>query len=206
MLKRTKGRLLLSLLVITGLAGTINDTSLSKQERKFAVNYYKETKNDLLGSVKGLSEKQLNFKPAADRWSVKETFYHITMAEKGLWELFESNMKAPATPEKRVDIKLTDEQIIPMITDRSKKAKAPEQIQPDKSPWKSMDEVTSAFKSVRSDHLKYVKTTTEDLRNHVIPLSFGSLDGYQFVLFVAAHTSRHTQQIKEIKADPNFPK
>jgi hypothetical protein len=32
MLKRTKGRLLLTLLVVTGFAGTLNDTTLTKQE------------------------------------------------------------------------------------------------------------------------------------------------------------------------------
>ena len=41
MLKRTMGRSLLTLLVITGLAGTINDSSLSQKERKFGVNMFK---------------------------------------------------------------------------------------------------------------------------------------------------------------------
>jgi hypothetical protein len=32
------------------------------------------------------------------------------------------------------------------------------------------------------------------------------LDGYEWVLFVAGHSERHTKQINEVKADPNFPK
>jgi hypothetical protein len=31
------------------------------------------------------------------------------------------------------------------------------------------------------------------------------VDAYEWVLFVAAHSQRHTKQIDEIKADPNFP-
>ena len=48
--------------------------------------------------------------------------------------------------------------------------------------------------------------STADLRDHAInhPV-FGQLDGYEWVLAVAAHSARHTKQILEVKADPNFP-
>lgn len=206
MLKRTKGRLLLTLLVVTGMAGTLNDASIGSKERKFAVQHLKETKANLLKSVKGLSEAQLNFKPAADRWSVKECFYHIILAENGLWSMFEATMKTPATPEKRSEIKVTDEEIVKMISNRSQKAKAAEPMLPGKATWQNMSEALAAFKASRGEHLKYVKSTTEDLRNHVFQLPFGSIDGYQFLLFMSAHSDRHTQQINEVKADPNFPK
>jgi hypothetical protein len=32
------------------------------------------------------------------------------------------------------------------------------------------------------------------------------LDAYEWVLCIAAHSERHTQQINEVKSDPNFPK
>jgi len=35
--------------------------------------------------------------------------------------------------------------------------------------------------------------------------ALGPLDGYEWVLAVAAHTERHTKQILEVKADANFP-
>lgn len=206
MLKRTKGRLLLTLLVITGMAGTLNDASIGSKERKFAVQHLKETKANLLKSVKGLSEAQLNFKPAADRWSVKECFYHIILAENGLWGMFEATMKNPSSPEKRSEIKVSDEEIVKMISNRSQKAKAAEPMLPGKATWQNMAEAVAAFKASRGEHLKYVKNTTEDLRNHVFQLPFGSIDGYQFLLFMSAHSDRHTQQINEVKADPNFPK
>jgi hypothetical protein len=34
----------------------------------------------------------------------------------------------------------------------------------------------------------------------------GLLDAYQWMLFQGAHSKRHTAQIEEVKADPNFPK
>jgi len=32
------------------------------------------------------------------------------------------------------------------------------------------------------------------------------MDAYQWILFIAAHSERHTKQLLEVKADPNFPK
>ena len=206
MLQRTKGRLLLTLLVISGLAGTLKSTSISKKERKYGTTLMKDTKSDLLKSVKGLTDAELNFKAAPDKWSVKECTYHIAGTEKLLWSLLEETMKASANPEKRTEIKLTDAQLVNMIEDRSKKGQAPEPLQPANTGYKSIDEALDDFKKNRSEHIQYLKTTTEDLRNHVAKLSFGYIDCYQLCLFIAAHSNRHTQQLKEVIASAGFPK
>jgi len=206
MLKRTKGLWLLSLLVITGMAGTLNTGSISKKERKTAVTLMKETRAELLKSIKGLSENQLNFKPSADHWSVKECVYHIAISEKNLWDLLEKTMKAPANPEKRADIKTTDEQLVKMMEDRSYKVKTAEPFEPKNTPYKSLDDALADFRQRRTDHIKYLKSTTEDLRNHVAQMPFGALDCYQLCLMIASHTDRHTQQLNEVKADASFPK
>ena len=206
MLKRTMGRSLITLLVITGLAGTINDFTLSNKERKSAITLMKDTRDEATKSVKGLSETQLNFKAAPDQWSVKECMYHIAISEKNLWDLMEATMKAPANPEKRSEIKTTDEQLIKMMEDRSFKVKTQEAFEPKNTPYKSLDEALEAFKDRRKDHIKYLKSTTEDMHNHVVQMPFGWLDCYQICLMVASHSNRHTQQINEVKADPAFPK
>ncbi|HMR92196.1 MAG TPA: DinB family protein [Chitinophagaceae bacterium] len=205
MLKRTKGRLLLTLLVITGMAGTLNVTSLSKQERKLAVSQLKETKEDLYASVKGLSEAQLNFRTAADRWSIRECVYHIVLTEEQLWNTLDSVMKLPADPEKRKEVKFSDEELQKGIRDRNQKNKAPETLQPAKAGWATAVQALEEFKKDRARHTKYVKTTTEDFRNRVMAFPFGSVDCYQFMLFITGHTARHTLQINEIKQDPAFP-
>jgi uncharacterized damage-inducible protein DinB len=200
------GRLLITLLVITGLAGTISNTSISKKERKASATLMKDTRAELVRSVKGLSDAQLNFRAAADKWSIKECVYHIAISEKNLWSFFEATMKAPANPEKRSEIKMTDEQIVKIIEDRSTKVKTMESFEPKNTPFKTSDEALDDFKVKRADHLKYMKTTTEDMRNHVVQMPFGWIDCYQMTLFISAHTNRHTQQINEVKTDTGFPK
>lgn len=206
MLKRTKGRLLIALLVITGLAGTIHNNSISQKERKYGVKEMKESKSEVFQSIKDLSEAQLNFKPAPDRWSIKECIYHIALSEINLWQLLEDAMKAPANPEKRSEIKITDEQIVAMMENRTNKIKTHETIEPKNAPWKTLNEALEDFKHNRTDHIKYMRTTTEDLRNHIVQLPFGWIDCYQLYLMIGAHSNRHTQQIFEVKSDPGFPK
>jgi hypothetical protein len=203
--RKKYGYLLLLFLVLSGLAGTPTDNSLTKKERKFAADHMKNTRVDLVDAVKGLTSKQLNFKPSADSWSVQECVYHIAISEKNLWTLLEMTMKATANPEKRSEIKMTDEQIISMIQDRGMKVKTNEKFEPKNTPYKSMEEAMADFKSNRVNHIKYIKATTEDLRNHVTQMPFGWLDCYQLCLMISAHTNRHTQQINEVKANAGFP-
>ncbi|MBA4166130.1 MAG: DinB family protein [Chitinophagaceae bacterium] len=179
---------------------------LSGQERKFASEFLAKTEDTLLAAVKGLSQAQLQFKSAPDRWSIEDCMKHIAIAEGGLWHMTDSIINTEATPDKRKDIKATDDQVIMMVTDRSHKQKAPESFQPQNSPFKSFGDAESAFKTTHENLISYVNTSDKDLRNHVAVLPFGTFDTYQMILFIGSHTKRHTKQILEVKADPNFPK
>jgi hypothetical protein len=47
---------------------------------------------------------------------------------------------------------------------------------------------------------------TAGLRGHAIDgPAGGKWDAYEWVLLIAAHSERHTKQIEEVKANPNFP-
>jgi hypothetical protein len=204
--RKTYNYLLLLFLVFSGLAGTPTSDVLSKKERKFAAEHMKNTKADLQSAIKGLSAAQLNYKVSPDKWSVQECVYHIAISEKNLWAMLETSMKAPATPEKKQDLKVTDEQVLKMIEDRTNKVKTFPPFEPQNTPYQTLDEALNDFKTGRSAHIKYIKATSEDLRNHFVQMPFGLLDCYQLCLMISAHTNRHTQQLNEVKADPGFPK
>jgi uncharacterized damage-inducible protein DinB len=110
-------------------------TTLTSEERASALQQFQTTRDNVLKSISGLSQKQWTFKPAPDRWSVAEVAEHIAVSESTIYGLVQKMMQSPATPEKR------------------------EQV-----------------------------------------------DGYQWLLLISAHSARHTAQIEEVKADPNFPK
>ncbi len=183
---------------------TASDT-ISKKEKKSAAKFLKETKKEVAAAVKGLSEAQLKFKPAPDVWSVEECLKHIAVTEQALWGMADGNLKQAATPEKRSEVKLTDEDVIKRIEDRSTKVKTMDPMKPENTPYKSAAEALESFNQSRDKLIEYVKNTDADLRNHVMAMPFGSLDGYQFILFISAHSNRHMQQINEVKANPGFP-
>jgi hypothetical protein len=54
--------------------------------------------------------------------------------------------------------------------------------------------------------IDYVKTTNDDLRAHSFGSYGASIDSWQWMLEISTHSERHIQQIREIKADPYFPK
>jgi len=183
--------------------------TLTQAERDKAIAELEGSKKAFLDATKGLSEAQWNFKQAPDRWSVAECADHIALAEGFIFaRITDGVMKTPLTPEKRSATAGKDDKLIPMLQDRTHKATAPEPIDPAKTPMSGPDAVKKFLES-RAKTEDFIKTTQEDLRDHIydhpVP-AIGSMDAYQWVLFLSGHTRRHTLQILEVKADPNFPK
>jgi hypothetical protein len=184
--------------------------TLTQEERDRAVAELEGSKKVFLDATKGLSPAQWNFKSAPDRWSVAECSEHIALAEGFIFGLVsEKIVKAPANPEKREAAKGKDELLVKMLQDRSHKATAPEPIDPAKHGTMTPEESVKLFLDSRAHTIEYVKTTQEDLRDHLfdhpVP-AIGTLDAYQWILLISGHTRRHTLQILEVKADPTFPK
>lgn len=187
------------------LSFSTTDTTLTKEERDVAVKYFKESKEIFLNDVKGLSEAQLNFKASPEKWSVAQCIEHIAIAESKLMEIVQTNLKQSSDSVKKPGTKVADTDIWPFVTDRSKKRIAPEFLQPSDT-FKNSDDAIKTFVSRRDKNIEYVETTNDDLRNHFMPHALGMLDDYQWMIVIAAHSRRHTLQIEEVKADPNFPK
>ena len=181
--------------------------TLTPQERKQAIENLKQTEKDFLASIDGVSDAQWRFKAAPDRWSIAETAEHIAIAEQTIWELVTGKiMKSPAAPEKKAEVKGKEEIIFTKIPDRSRKAQAPEQLKPT-GRFATRAALTKEFQSIREKEIAYVTETKEDLRSHFEDHpAVKTMDAWQWLLFNGAHCKRHTAQILEVKADPNYPK
>ena len=180
--------------------------TLTDKERKDAVEQLSKTEQGVFNSLKGLSDAQLNFKPAPDRWSISDCVKHIAITEMFLWKMTDSALKLPADAAKRSAVKATDDQVLQMVQSRAQKVKTFPPLEPQNTSFKSCPDALSSFYDSRKMLTDFVATTSDDMRDHVVTLAFGSFDSYQMILFIAAHSNRHTQQIEEVKADPNFPK
>jgi len=184
-------------------------TTLTQEERDKAIAELEGSKKMFLDATKGLSPAQWNFKSAPDRWSIAECADHIALSEAFIFgRVTDGVLKTPLTPEKRGATAGKDEKLVLMLQDRTHKATAPEPLDPTKTVT-TPEESTKNFLESRAKTEDFIKTTQEDLRDHMfdhpVPV-IGTLDAYQWVLLISGHTRRHTLQILEVKADANFPK
>ena len=185
-----------------GLAARAQEVTPAEKDK--ALQYLESTKKNIQAATKGLSAAQWNFKQGPDRWSVAQVVEHIAAAEDMLRGLtVEKVMAAPAAPDR--DLKQIDEMVVSMVTDRSHKQDAPEPLRP-VTRFGSPEDALKHFVESRAQTEEFLKKTP-DLRAHAVDSPLGAkLDAYEWVLFIAAHSERHTKQINEVKADPNFPK
>ena len=177
---------------------------LTQADRERAAKYLEQTRDGVVSAAKGLSETQMKFKAAPDRWSVAETLEHIALAEDLILQnVTDKIMKAPAGAADR-DAAKTDAMVLAMVPDRSHKAQAPPELVPT-GRWTPVETLDRFLKS-RAKTIAFLESTP-DLREHVAESPLGQpMDAYEWMLFIAAHSERHTKQILEAKADPNFPK
>ena len=198
---------MVSLMCLSFVTSAQTAGTLTKEDRKSASKYLDETRKKFLDSIKGLSEAQWKFKSALDRWSVAEVAEHIALSEDMLFNIATVQaMKSPATPEKMAGSKAKDETLMKMVVNRTTKAQAPEPLKPTNK-WATQAELVKAFNASRANTKKFVQTSNADLRAHFMPHPLlKELDAYQWLLLLASHSERHTLQILEVKADPNFPK
>jgi hypothetical protein len=187
-----------------GLAGGATGQDVTDMEREQAVRYLAESRAGVIEAVKGLSEAQFNFKPAPDRWSIAETLEHIAMVEDAVLTGVRARLEKGPAPAADRDAKQVDAMILEKVPDRSMKVQAPPQLSPTghTTPAASLER----FLQSRQQMVNWLKSDS-DLRGHVVdhPV-FGPWDGYQWILAAAGHSERHTKQILEVQADPNFPK
>ena len=199
-------RLLTTLAIsILALVTTSFAQSLTPADRDAALKYLESTRQGVVDATKGLSAAQWNFKSGPDRWSVAEVTEHIAAAEDLLFGMITTQvMKAPARTEND-DVKALDQLVLTGVPDRTQKRQAPEPLKPTNrfgSPAASLQH----FLDSRAQTIAFLQKT-DDLRAHATDSPLGKkLDGYEWILFIAAHSERHTKQINEVKADPKFPK
>ncbi|HEY6503986.1 MAG TPA: DinB family protein [Chitinophagaceae bacterium] len=203
MLKRTTGRLLLALLVTTGLAGTLNNSSLSQKERKQAIALIKSSRTEVLNSISGLSDRQMNYRPSPGEHTIGELITKMIALEKTGCDAIKTRLEMPSNSEDRLSITLTDDQLLATNDYSLYKTGIKENS---KETWKNADDALKKFNVMRNNQIKYIRTSTEDLRNRVVFTPVGWIDCYQYHLLLADISNFVAERINKIKASASFPK
>ena len=188
----------LSLLMI---ALRLSATAMSAEDREHLMVHLQMTEQWLTDEVRGLSPAQLNFRSGPDRWSIRECVSHLAIAEPDYWRDYMQAVKAEPSGAKS---SLTDADVLWYGIDRvvhTKTGGGHEKVER----YAETAPALADFKKLRGTMLEYVRTTGDDLRGH----AFGEqehIDCWQWMLEISTHAQRHILQIREIKADANFPR
>lgn len=196
-----------SVLIAPCLLAQASETPLTAVEKAAALRELDAAHSAFLQATAGLSPAQWAFKPAPDRWSIAECAEHLTVMEGAIHDgIIVKGLKAPIDGALRAAAKLPDARLAEVMADRSRKFTAPEFAQPT-GRWKTEADLLAAYEVHHAGLVEDLKSSAQDWRARYAPHPFfGQLDLYQWTLLAAAHTSRHVQQIEEVKRAPGYPK
>ncbi|MER3375591.1 MAG: DinB family protein [Allomuricauda sp.] len=198
-------KFILPLVTLVFFSFSTDTAELTEEERQMINKHLTETRDHMLSILDGLTDEQLSFKPDEGTWSIAEGVEHLAILESTFGDLVHKTVAAGPNPALKDSLVFTDEQIMPVVTDRSNKVKTSEPFEPS-GKFGSYEATLQAFLDKRSELIDYVKTTDDDLRNRYNKdLPFGAVDGVQLIVFTAAHTERHVLQMEEVMAHSNFP-
>lgn len=176
------------------------------EDRETIVKYYQKVEERYVKTVAGLSPEQLAFRPHEKSWTVGQVAEHLLITESAVRGMIDAGvLKTPLNKDTGV-FRFADGAITLAVTNRSQKFQAPPIVQP-KAKVTTADGLVSGFKEARANNVEFLKTTEVDLRNHFAenPL-FGTIDAYQWFLFLNGHTERHLAQIDEIMSHKDYPR
>ena len=169
-------------------------------ERQRLVAHLEMTGSWLVDEVSALSPAQLQFRRAPGTWTIMEVVEHLLVTNPIYWQDLQKALKAPPSSEKRPG---TDADILWYGIDRIFREKAIPAEEP-KSQLRDLGQSLERLRALHAQMLQYARTTSDDLRGHVVERQ--GCDAYQWLLLISTHEQRHILQIREIKADPKFPK
>lgn len=163
--------------------------------------------------VSGLSEAQLNWKPAPGSWSIAQCLEHLTVATEGFDQYFQKAI-ASGREKRAVDgaipyrpTRLGGWLIKQLVPEATRKVPAPKIFRPAES--SSIKGALERFLQQQERFVKFVKDATgidynkTKLRSPVTPLMRYSLAD-AFVLTVV-HGRRHLGQAQRVRETPGFP-
>lgn len=171
---------------------------LTFTEKEFLINHLKTTRDSFVSSIKGLSDEEWNTKPEDGGWSPAQCAEHIAIVESVFLAQVKKILKTQEEPEKMKEVVGKDKVVIGAMLDRSFKIKgsAEEEV-----PNKKIDkeQLINNFLKHRNEIIDWAETTKEPLKAHFTSFpGIGHIDAYQYMLFISAHTERHTMQLKEV--------
>jgi DinB family protein len=160
----------------------------------------------LCEQVKNLTEAQLSFRPAPDKWSIGEILDHLCLAEQSISRTLSKMLQVAAGRGLIQEARTAED--VPHHIDLeiyNQAVTAPDSVLP--SPERPLDQLLSSLGESRDRLLEVARRVDGRMVTNVAIRHFqlGELGFYQWLALEAAHESKHLAQICRIKSQPGFP-
>lgn len=181
----------------------------TEADRDTLLNLIKDSKAQLIEATKGLSEKQLNFKPTDTSWSIKGVTEHLaSYAESYYWELIATT---PASLPQFLDSTRCDDQEFLHLADNPDKHVASDLFVP-RDKYGSFQNTLKQYITFENAFLSFATANKKNLREYFSVRPGKGVfdcrwrDAHQVVIVEIAHIYRHLKQIERIKNHSGFAK
>jgi hypothetical protein len=157
----------------------------------------------LFKETEGLSQKQADWRPGDQDWSIGEILHHLTLAEVGTGKLTSKLLKDAPQPLPPFPPDLV--QFAPVPPPPPGPAKAPEVVYPERG--HPLERLVADLKAVRERSRQSVeRLAAVDPRGlRWRHFTLGEMDLAQWWLLHVRHEADHLQQLRGVKAAPGFP-
>ena len=160
-----------------------------------------DTRDSLRRAIAGIPAEKHAIRPSHDRWSVAEVIEHLGIVETRIATLLSEKIGAAREAGLAAETEVTP--VAPMldikgVIDRSKPITASEASQP--RAGLSTDDGLKVL-SDRRAALREAVTAADGLALGSVEIPharLGTLNVYQWLIFLAGHEARHTEQIREV--------
>ena len=169
-------------------------------ERERLVAHLQMTAGWLQDELSNLSPAQLEFRRAQGTWNILEVLEHLIVVGPIYWKDLMDGVTGPRSSD---NLASGDATILWYGIDRTNR----EPAVPAEAARGELRDAAAGLAQYRKSHarlLEYIKTTKDDLRHRIVQRQH--CDAYQWALLISTHEQRHILQIREVKADPGYPR
>ena len=195
-----------SVLAKTWSNGFMSVTVIDQSERDHLVNLLSESRDKVFISTDQLSVKQWTFRQNKESWSIGDNVEHLGLVEPILFGQVTSALVSDVNPNWAEATAGKENLLKEKLLDRSTRRDAPNAVLPAGSVEPAY--ARRVFKEHRDVSLQFTLETVKPLKAHTAdhrrPV-YGTLNAYQWLLFIAYHTLRHVEQITDVTRAAGFP-
>ena len=158
-----------------------------------------------------LTATQLNWKPAADRWSVGQCFDHLLVSNKAFFPIIDDVLAGrKRTFWERMPLlpKLSARMLLKFLDPASaRKVKAPKGSEPTQS--EVSERVIDEFVAHQAKLIDKMRSTEQLLLDKIVitspvsgAITYSLMNAYRIII---VHELRHLQQARRVTEEPAFP-